>query len=188
MNRMPSPAFGASKMPLSTSLNSSTELPWASTSRRKSLSFCRQPAICGTNGNSLTQPGSNSSRLPTLIVSLRNVSVQIFSRSALENSQLPIIVRGGGGAGSVTGSSAGGSCAASGVASAISRANANGALRVMRAKLSRPLVRRPGRLGHRREQRLAVGPGQQVVHGELFHLLPRVDGGRAQMREQHDVV
>ena len=53
MNRMPSPGFGASKMPLSTSLNSSTELPWASSRRRKSLSLSRQPAISGMNGKQL---------------------------------------------------------------------------------------------------------------------------------------
>ena len=55
------------------------------------------------NGNSVAQSGSNSTRLPTLAASLRNVIVQVFSRSALENSQLPGIVRGGaGGAGSVS--------------------------------------------------------------------------------------
>ena len=89
MNRMPSPGFGASKMPLSTSLNSSTELPWASSRRRKSLSLSRQPTISEMNGKSAAQAGSNSTRLPTLAASLRNVIVQVFSRSALENSQLP---------------------------------------------------------------------------------------------------
>ena len=37
------------------------------------------------------RPGRNRRRLPTLAASLRNVIVQVFSRSALENSQVPAI-------------------------------------------------------------------------------------------------
>ncbi len=55
MNRMPSPTRGASKMPLSTSLNSSTDLPLASTRRRKSFSAWLQPTISRMNGKCRAQ-------------------------------------------------------------------------------------------------------------------------------------
>src|SRR6185503_19616391 len=93
--------------------------------------------------NSLTQSGLNSTRLPTLAAVSRKVMVQIFSRSALENSQLPAIERGcaAGSAGSVTLSAseggvsagAGGACcAASGADKQIDSTAASGARRIMR--------------------------------------------------------
>ena len=137
---MPSPGRGASKMPLSTSLNSSSGLPCASSSFRKSPSLNCQAATSFTKVKWPAQAGSNSTRLPTRLDSLRKVIAQVFSRSALENSQVPTMVRGtAGGGGSVTAGSGmltGGSagCAASGAAQAASRIRARGRLRIIPAK------------------------------------------------------
>src|SRR3972149_86198 len=86
------------------------------------------------NGNFPAHAGSNSTLLPTRGNSARNVMTQIFSLSALENSQLPTIVFGGAGGatGSVTRGS--GACAASGTANAINRASAKVMKRIIRLK------------------------------------------------------
>src|SRR4051794_23969109 len=95
------------------------------------------------------QAGSNSTRLPIRLDSFRNVTAQVFSRSALENSQVPTMVRGAAGAGSVTagsltcgsvtcGSVTGGTvteglgaCAQSGAVAAISTIKASDRTRVI---------------------------------------------------------
>jgi len=81
--------------------------------------------------------GSNSTRLPTRLESFRKVTEQVFSRSALENSQVPTMVRGAAGGGSVTAGSVidtggSGACARSGAAAAISTIKASGRTRVIR--------------------------------------------------------
>src|SRR3972149_4472187 len=77
-------------MPDSTSLNSTSDLPWASSRRSRSLSGNVQPATSLTSANRFAQLASNSTLKPTLVGSLLKVAVQILSRSALENSQLPM--------------------------------------------------------------------------------------------------
>src|SRR5664280_3131564 len=76
-------------MPSSTSLNSTSALPSASSRLSRSLSGNFQPTMPLTSGNSAAQLASNSSLEPTLAASPLNVTVQILSRSALENSQVP---------------------------------------------------------------------------------------------------
>src|SRR5665647_1978632 len=78
-------------MPSSTSLNSTSALPSASSRLSRSLSGNFQPTTPLTSGNRPAQLGSNSSLKPTLAASPLNVTVQILSRSALENSQVPIM-------------------------------------------------------------------------------------------------
>src|SRR3569833_4532312 len=50
------------------------------------------------------------------------------------------------------------------------------------------LLRRIGRLGDRRQRRLARGPGEDVVDHELVHRRARRFARRAEMREQDDMV
>ena len=76
-------------MPLSTSLNSTSVLPSASSRNRLSPSGNFQAATRSTSGNSVPQLASNSTLAPPGAASLLNVAVQLLSRSALENSHAP---------------------------------------------------------------------------------------------------
>src|SRR6185437_2411127 len=188
MNRMPSPGRGASYMCVSTSLNSSTDLPWASTRRRKSLSASVQPATWVMNGNSATHPLSNSSRMPAAAGSARNVTVQRLSRSALENSQVPVVIAL---AASLKGAGVG-ACAWAAAANAATMIAASPMRRPQVSACRRigsgPLFRRPRRLGDRRQRPLAGNPGREIVHHELVHPGAGPLRPRAEVGKQHDVL
>ena len=73
--------------------------------------------MLATSGNRLAQLASNSTLKPTAVRSVLNVAVQVLSRSALENSQLPSMPL-------ADSPSAAGVCATAGPADARARAKA----------------------------------------------------------------
>src|SRR6185312_8974737 len=77
-------------MPFSTSLNSTSAVPLASSKCSRSLSGKFQLLMLAVNGNCVTQFGSNSILRPPGTTSPLKVTEQTLSRSALENSQVPI--------------------------------------------------------------------------------------------------
>src|SRR5665213_3992379 len=175
-------------MPSSTSLNSTSDLPWASSRRSRSFSGKFQATTSFTSGNSVPQFWSNSTLKPPGAGSLLRTTVQILSRSALENSQEPITAL-------AESPSVGGSCAdAAETVTSIAKRTA----RVMPVILGdRSSIRQLGkilpfrrirRFRNRRERRLARHPGQNIVDHELIHGRARHLGGGAEMREQHDVL
>src|SRR3974377_1217083 len=76
-------------MPSSTSLNYTSALPRPSSRYSKSFSGKFQATTSFANGKSVPQFLSNSSLKPFGVGSLFRVKLQILSRSALENSQVP---------------------------------------------------------------------------------------------------
>src|ERR1700756_4802397 len=169
--RMETPSLGRtpSKIPVSTSVKSSTASPLASCSRTISSPLMFHPLMSLVNGSAAAQPGSSSSFNPCGVESPFIVTTQVLLRSVVESSHWPIISFF-----SVAASCAHkGGVAASSASTATKKIDAQDFIGEPECALSTGFGRR---LRDRGQRRLAGEPGLEIVDHELVHCVAGYHG------------